>query len=160
MELAELELGLHRRSAERYSVELRFTQPNSDADIRLASQEIVAAFDVAALRALEGDPPAYGRALADQLFAAPALRSAFAQARAASAALAMPLRLGLFVGPSAPELHVLRWETLRDPESDRPLLTDEGLLFSRYLAAGDWRPITLRPRGALRARPLAPTFRR
>ena len=151
MELAELELGLHRRSAERYSVELRFTQPNSDADIRLAGQEVVAAFDVAALRVLEGDPPAYGRALADQLFAAPALRSAFAQARAASAALAMPLRLRLFVGPSAPELHALRWETLRDPEADRPLLTDEGLLFSRYLAAGDWRPITLRPRGELRA---------
>jgi len=151
MELADLELGLHRRGEAHYGVELRFTQPSNDADIRLSAQEIFAVFDPAALRALEDDPHAYGRALSDQLFATPALRSAFAQARAATAALDLPLRLRLFVGPSAPELHALRWETLRDPEEDRPLLTDERLRFSRYLAAGDWRPITLRPRGQLSA---------
>jgi hypothetical protein len=48
-------------------------------------------------------------------------------------------------------LHHLRWETLRDPEDHSWLLTDERLLFSRYLSSVDWRPVRLRPQGALRA---------
>jgi len=151
MDLADLELGLHRRGDERYAVELRFTQPKSDADVRLADPQITAAFNPATLRALEGDPAVYGRVLTEQLFAAPPLRSAFAQARATAETLELPLRLRLSIGPSAPELHALRWETLHDPEADRPLLTDERLRFSRYLGAADWRPVALRPRGELRA---------
>src|SRR5262249_16523730 len=61
------------------------------------------------------------------------------------------LRLRLFVGPSAPELNNLRWETLRDPQTDQWLLTSETVLFSRYLSSMDWRPVHLRPRGSLRA---------
>lgn len=151
MAFADLELGLHRRGADHYAVELRFAQPQSDADIRLAGETISATFDFETLRALSLDPVAYGRALSAALFADPTLRQAVAQARAATATLDCPLRLRLFIGPSAPELHAMRWETLRDPEADRPLLSDERLLFSRYLAASDWRPITLRPQGELSA---------
>lgn len=151
MSFADLELGLHRRGEHRYAVELRFTQPGSDADIRLAREEIVAELDQNALAMLQDDPNAYGAALSKALFAAPGLLTAFEQARAAVATLDIPLRLRLFVGASAPELQGLRWETLRDPAEERPLLTDERLLFSRYLAAGDWRPVKLRPRAALRA---------
>jgi hypothetical protein len=79
------------------------------------------------------------------------VRAAFAQARSGAASLDAPLRLRLFVGPSAPELHNLRWETLRDPEDGAPLLLGEQLLFSRYLSSGDWRPVKLRPKGDLRA---------
>lgn len=32
---ADLELGLHPRDADSYSVELRFNAPDSDADVRL-----------------------------------------------------------------------------------------------------------------------------
>lgn len=151
MEFADLEIGLHQRGEGRYSVELRFMQPGSDADIRLGGQTIIAALSQAELLGLQTDPIAYGQALTAQLFAAPELRAAFAQARAAADTADIPLRIRLFIAPSAPELHLLRWETLRDPEEDRPLLTDERLLFSRYLAAGDWRPVKLRPRAALRA---------
>ena len=35
MEYAELELGLSRRDGGSYSLDLRFSQPGSDADIRL-----------------------------------------------------------------------------------------------------------------------------
>jgi len=108
MTYADLELGLHRRGEGRFSVELRFSQPNSDADIRLAREEIVAELDLAALQALQHDPLAYGEALSTALFAAPGLQAAFEQARAATAALDIPLRLRLLIGPSASELHALR----------------------------------------------------
>jgi hypothetical protein len=151
MNFADLELSLYRRSEERYGVELRYTQPGSDADIRLAGQEIVVNLDFDRLRQSELEPLEYGQLLTELLFASPALRSSFAQARAASGSLDIPMRLRFFVSPNAPELQTLRWETLRDPEEDRPLLSDERLLFSRYLAAGDWRPIKLRPKTDLAA---------
>jgi hypothetical protein len=148
---AELEIGLHHRSGDSYAVELRFTRPDSDADNRFQSLE--ARFDLAQLRALSASPDAYGRLLTQTLFADPGALAAFAQARAVAAAQNPPLglRVRLLVGPSAPELHGLHWETLRDPQEDRPLCTGENLLFSRYLSSLDWRPVRLRPKGDLRA---------
>jgi hypothetical protein len=61
------------------------------------------------------------------------------------------LRLRLLIGPSAAELHSLRWETLRDPHSGAPLCTGENVLFSRYLSSLDWRPVRLRARSSLSA---------
>ncbi|MBX0328277.1 CHAT domain-containing protein [Oscillochloris sp. ZM17-4] len=149
---ADLEIGLSRRDDGSYAVDLRYSPPDSAADIRLAGSEpALATFDLSALRALAPDSAAYGQALGAALFASPALRQAFAQARASAASLDVALRLRLLLGPGAGELHALRWETLRDPEAGQPLLTDERLLFSRYLAAGDWRPLRLRPQGELRA---------
>ena len=44
------------------------------------------------------------------------------------------------------------WETLRDPEDeDAPLVTNEGILFSRYLSSEDWRRVQRRSKSALRA---------
>jgi hypothetical protein len=152
MSYADLEIGLHRRDAQGYALELRFSQPDSDADIRLLRDGAEAVqFDLEQLRELTLDPAEYGRALSASLFASPAAQAAFAQARSSAEALRLPLRLRLLIGPSAPELHSLRWETLRDPQDGAPLLTGEQILFSRYLSSGDWRPIQLRPRGQLRA---------
>jgi len=152
LRFADLELGLHRRDAARYLVELRFSQPDGETDIRVTSGDgALVQFDLAALRRLELDNVAYGQALTASLFAAPALRIALAQVFASVHSLDIGLRLRLFIGPSAPELHTLRWETLRHPETDQALLLGEHVLFSRYLTSGDWRPIRLRPRGALRA---------
>jgi hypothetical protein len=61
------------------------------------------------------------------------------------------MRVRLVVGPSAPKLHSLRWETLLDPESGNPLSTSENLVFSRYMSSLDWRPVRLRSKGELRA---------
>ncbi|MFN2226056.1 MAG: CHAT domain-containing protein, partial [Anaerolineae bacterium] len=149
---ADLEIGLHRRDTEGYNLELRFNHPESDADVRLTgSGSSPAQFDLARLREVAQDDEAYGRLLAQGLFGDPAVQAAFAQATGTAQALEAPLRLRLFIGPSAPELHALRWETLRAPGEDRPLLTGEQVLFSRYLSSVDWRPVGPRPQSDLRA---------
>ena len=151
MPSADLEIGLHRRDADTYAVEMRFSQPDSDADIRLASDGVSVRFDAAQLRELLSDAHAYGKSLADSLFAEPAVLSAFNQARTSAQSLDAPLRARLFIGPSAPELHNLHWETLCDPQDGSALLMGEQVYFSRYLSSGDWRPVKLRPKGDLRA---------
>jgi len=147
-----MEIGLHRRDADSYRVELRFSQPESDADVRLAQRgPSLVRFDLDQLRELALDAAAYGQCLSESLFADPGVRTAFAQARGAAQTQDVPLRLRLFIGPSAPELHSLRWEMLRDPQDGSPLLTSEHILFSRYLSSRDWRPVRLRPQTELRA---------
>jgi len=149
---ADLEIGLHRRDADSYGVELRFSQPGSDADVRLVrGGPSLVHLDFERLRALSLDSAAYGQLLGESLFADPAVWTAFAQARSTAQVLEVGLRLRLFIGPSAPELHSLRWETLRDPQDGSPLLTGEQVLFSRYLSSLDWRPVRLRPQADLRA---------
>jgi hypothetical protein len=151
-EYGDLELGIHRRNNGYYSVELRFTPPQSDADIRLltdGSAKLV--FDAAQLRSLEYDSAAYGAYLSGALFADASLLAAFAQARSATQLLDVPLRIRLFIGPSAPELQTIRWETLRDPADGAMLLTSQRMLFSRYLSSSDWGTIKLRPKSELRA---------
>jgi hypothetical protein len=146
----DLEIGLHRRDVDNYAVELRAIPPESDAEVRLVrSGQALAQFDLERLRGLAADPAAYSQALSESLFADPAVRSAFAEARGIAEALEATLRLRLFVGPGAPELHGLHWETLRDPDGDGPLPMSERVLFSRYLSSQDWRPARLRPRGDL-----------
>jgi hypothetical protein len=151
-DFADLELSLHRRDGINYRVEMRFTQPDSDADIRLGTGEPAnATFDLPGLQALIIDPAEYGKTLADGLFTDVNVSSAFAQARASAQSLQAPLRVRLLIGPSAPELNTLYWEALGDPQNKAPLFTGENILFSRYLSSSDWRPVKLRPQGDLRA---------
>jgi hypothetical protein len=152
---ADLEIALHRREAERYTVEMRFTAPDSEAETRLLSDSPTLNFDLPALRQQLLDPAAYGQTLTQTLFGVPEISHAFATARAATASQTplSPLRVRLFIGASAPELHSMRWETLRDPAppTDRPLLTDEQLFFSRYLSSYDWQPVRPRAKSELTA---------
>src|SRR5512135_3466717 len=137
---ADLEIGLHRRDAGTYAIEFRFSQPNSEADVRLGQdQPVQAAFDLGELASLVYDPASYGQNLTRSFFAEPAVQTAFAQARASAQSLSAPLRVRLMIGPSAPELHRLHWELLCDPQDGSPLSTNENLLFSRYLSSLDWR---------------------
>ncbi|NTU85016.1 MAG: CHAT domain-containing protein, partial [Chloroflexales bacterium] len=146
---ADLEIALHRREAEGYTAELRFTGPESDAEVRPGAPG-VARFDLAALREAENDPAAYGKLLSDGLYATAEFRQAVAETLASAASQGADLRIRLAVGPSAPELHALRWETLQDPKGS-PLVLGQHVRFSRYLASRDWRPVRLRARGDLRA---------
>ncbi|MBN2304998.1 MAG: CHAT domain-containing protein [Anaerolineae bacterium] len=145
----ELEIGLYREETDRYTVELRFRRPDDAAQRQPIRGQ--AQIDTAALRAQLLEPAVYGRTLSDGLLADPIIRKAFDAARAATQSLDQPLRVRLLVGQSAPELHNLRWETLRDPENGGWLLTSENVLFSRFLGSSDWRPIKLRPKADLRA---------
>ncbi|MEZ4714134.1 MAG: CHAT domain-containing protein [Caldilineaceae bacterium] len=149
---ADLEIGLHRRDADIYTIEMRFSAPDSDTDIRVSSNgPAVAEFDREQLLVHQLDPAAYGRALGESLFTAPEARDLFMQARAVADADDEPLRLRILIGQSAPELHGLRWETLRVGDDDSFLSTKENVLFSRYLSSTDWRPVRLRAKAALRA---------
>ncbi len=150
---ADLEISLHRRDADSYTVELRYSSLKSDADIwRVQDRAKPLRFDFEQLRAhaLEYDVAAYGKVLTQHLFADESIKLAFAQARSATQAQAA-LRFRLFIDPTAPELHSLRWETLQDPQTGDLLFTGEHLLFSRYLSSQDWREARLRPRMSLKA---------
>lgn len=150
---ADLEIGLRRR-AEGYDVDLRYSQPDSDADIRLVhhnGDSPPTEFDRERLRESLADPAAYGRLLGENLLSDPAVRAAFEQARASSQSLDASLRVRLLIDPSAHELHQLHWETLRDSQDGALLFTGENVVFSRYLSSYDWRPIHLRPQSELKA---------
>jgi hypothetical protein len=151
-EYADLEIGLHYREIGSYAVEFRFSQPDDQADIRLdQGRPVQAVFDFEELNMLSDDPAAYGRLLTQALFADQDVKTAFAQAFASAQSLGAALRVRLMIGPSAPELHRLHWETLQNPLDDTPLATSENIVFSRYLSSLDWRPVRLHPKGELRA---------
>jgi hypothetical protein len=149
---ADLEIGLHHGDATSYAVDLRFSDAENETDIRLVRSGLVLVqFDFANLLKLTGDPVAYGQALSQSLFADAAVRAGFENALTSAATRDFALRLRLFIGPSAPELHSLHWETLRDIRDGSLLLSNERILFSRYLSSLDWRPVKLRPKADLQA---------
>ncbi len=151
-EYADLEIALNRWNADAYRVELRYSQPDSDVDIRLApGTPALARFDPLQLEMLALDPKAYGTLLGASLFDDAQVKTAFAQARSNAQTLDASLRLRLIIDPAAPELHGLRWETLRDPSDGASLVTSERILFTRYLASQDYRRVKIKPQGELRA---------
>lgn len=151
-EFADLEITLNRWNADAYRVELRYSQPDSDVDIRLApGTPALAKFDPVQLNMLAQDPKAYGTLLGANLFGDANVKTAFAQARANAQSQDASLRLRLFIDSAAPELHSLRWETLRDPQDGSSLVTSERILFTRYLASQDYRRVKIKPQADLRA---------
>ncbi len=143
-----LDLAIHRQG-ESYHLTMNHSDPGSQAQV--APLRGIAAIDPPALIALELDLAAYGAALAAQLFAEPAVKQRFLQVEAAAQATDSFLRLSLSLDPSAQELHGLRWELLRHPETGAAITSAERLLFSRFMVSRDFRPIKLRARAELRA---------
>jgi hypothetical protein len=146
----DVELSLHRWYADSYAIELRFKRPNSNVDIPPV-RAVKVQIDFDALREHSTDIEAYGRLLTNILFSESAIRDRFIQARTVAQQQGIPLRLRLFVAPSAPELSDLRWETLRDPQTDGWLITNQNVFFSRFLSTLDWREIRMRAWNDLRA---------
>ena len=145
----ELEIGLHRWDADAWTIDMRVNDPQADGfDSSATTTELV---DFQRLRELFADDYAYGVALGEALFADAMVRERLAWARATASKLGQPLRIRLFIGPSAPELHQLRWELLRDPERHQRLLTSEHVMFSRFLSSLEGTPVPFRPRTELRA---------
>ena len=142
-----LECSLFRQG-EVYGVELSHNDPASQA--QMASVRDLAALDVAALRELLLDPDAYGRALAAQLFSQAAIKQRFLQVEVAAQSSNRQIRFSLRIDPTAQELHSVRWECLRHPESGIALATSERFLISRFIVSTDWRPVQLRAQTELR----------
>ena len=147
---AELEIVIRRRDAGTAAVDLRFSPAGSDGDVRLAEDVLVDLADVPAPDAVAMGTEEYGLALTHRLFASD-VGAAFARARQEAQSNGVPLRIRLFVASSADPLHQLRWETLRDPDTGDRLLTNENILFSRYLSTADWRRVTPAPSADLDA---------
>lgn len=149
-EWADLEIGLHRRDAVSWSVELRYSLPGDDVETKLDVEgPLLAEIDPRELDAIDDDEE-YGLALGRGLFqngVGAAVHTAIATAQRER----VPLRVRLLIGSNAEALHGVRWETLRDPVTGATLLTSENLLFSRYLSSQDWRPVGVRARDDLTA---------
>ena len=152
-DFADLEINLTNSDDGKYAVEMRFTQPNSDVDTRVgADAPILVVLDLPALQGLKDDPQEYGLALTGSLFADEKMRTGFALARASAETSKAALHVRLQIGSNAAELNSLYWETLLDPGDNKSrLFTNENILFSRYLASADWRPVQLSSRGELKA---------
>jgi CHAT domain/SIR2-like domain len=146
---SELEIGLSLDQAGEYRVELRFDTPDDDAERTPVRGP--APLDPEGLLELQLDPDGYGRALEQSLFEDPEVSRRYAEFKAVVESNEQDLRVKLFIDRSAPELHRLRWELLTDPRTGLPLATSERILFSRFGASDDWRPVRLRPKSALRA---------
>ncbi len=146
---AELEIGLHRDQAGGYRVALRFTDPESDGVV--APVEGPAGIDRDELLALESRPREYGETLTRGLFQDAEILGFYRQAKTSTETAGRFLRLCLIVHPSAPELHAVRWELLRDPDSGAQVATSEKTPFSRFMTQRDWRHVRPRPRAELTA---------
>ena len=120
-EYADLELSLHRRDAGNYTVELRFTQPGSDADIRVGQGETIDVnLDLVTLQDMIVTPLDYGQSLAESLFADNDMKIAWAQARTSAQTLGVPMRVRLLIGPSGVGLLSAEALGLRALAADRP----------------------------------------
>ena len=147
---ADLEISLHRRDSVTWNVELRFSLPQTDAETQLTlTGPLMADIDPHQLDSL-ADEEEYGLALGSGLFGH-GLGAAFQTAVATSQGQGVRLRVRLVMGSNADALHGLKWETLRNPADGSTLLTNENVLFSRYLSSQDWRPVGVRPREDLTA---------
>jgi hypothetical protein len=146
----DLEIRLSHRYAGGYSVELRLSQPESEGLDHIESNVLVT-FEPASLRDAAIDAECYGDELTRSLFADPEVKGKFVEAAAAADKLKVPLRVRLFVTRSAPDLHELRWETLRHPVDGTPLASSDRVHFSRYLSSADWRSVRRQRKSALKA---------
>jgi tetratricopeptide (TPR) repeat protein len=146
---ADLEISLHKRSDDVYTVEGRFTSPDNSAEISLGAKEpITLPLDLIQLQDCLPDMQAYGKLLGQALFV-PEVNKLFLYAQAAAGA--EPLRFRLMIGPTAPELHGLHWETLVHPLDGTLLAANQNILFSRYLSGENWTAVELTPRKQVRA---------
>ena len=147
---ANLEMVLYRRDASLYAVDLRSWPADSAGE--MAPVRGTATFDLPKLQAVGWDgAEAIGRALTKGLFSDPNVLAHYQQARTSAETAGAVLRIRLFIDPTAPELHPLKWELLRDPIGGKMLATRERVLFSRYLGGEDWRPVKPRPKEGIRA---------
>lgn len=147
---ADLEISLHRRNAVSWNVELRYSLPGTDGEVKLdVDGPLLADIDPSRLDHID-DTDEYGLALGRGLFGN-GVGAAFQKAVATSQSEDVALRVRLVMGSNAGALHGLRWETLRDPVHGSTLLTNENVLFSRYLSSQDWRPVGVRARENLTA---------
>jgi hypothetical protein len=149
MPTADLEIVLRGSGTGHYAAEMHFRRPQTDAQVAPASGRVL--IDFQALGAAGDDGDAYGRRLSGMLFADRPLRERFVTAWAVARSLKLVLRVKVAIDRESPELHGVRWETLRDPDLVQALATDQSVLLSRWLSGNDWLSVQPRAPETLRA---------
>ena len=135
----ELELRIEWLDKGRYFITARFSYPARDLEDQLLDP-VEIEFDFNSLAQLAADPLAYGQHLSGMVFGFPGSKVFDAYSRARSLAAAQStLRLLLSIPAGATELHSLAWELITDPLGSKPLLAQDNLWFSRFLASQDYR---------------------
>jgi hypothetical protein len=146
---AEIELSLNPLGQSLYQVELRITDPTTDA-LRPPAQGR-ATLNPVTFADLESTPLEYGKLLATQVFSTPEVQRDWAEALAAFRAKDLEIRLRLRLASGDITLQSFRWELLTDLNGDLPLSTSKEIHFSRFLSSRDWRNVKLCPRQSLKA---------
>lgn len=140
-----LEWELNQRG-ERYELEQRYVRFGDDGDWRCDAVDV--SIDFQALYELHLSPKDYGKALGGMLLRDQRALEFVNDVLRSTQGISTPLRLLLLLDPDAPELHSLRWETLRLPGRGGALTSGNRVLFSRYLSRtrNDWgaQPAPLR----------------
>ena len=149
---AHLEIGLRWRSQDdSFDVSLDYDRPEIVEDRRELGTDPVA-IDTGSLAALVTRDTAYGRALADMLFASPPVLRFYTKAKLDAEEGDLRLHLRLLVDPNAPlRYHMVRWELLADPEDRQPVALKRWLLLSRFLSSSNWRRVAPPIKHELRA---------
>jgi len=150
-----LTVRIRGRGSDQYAVELSLISDSTDSeDVLLDQPSDLLQLDKqvwTSLQSKENEPLAYGKLLGKLLFGHPKRTAWLKQTIAAARVRKAILRIRIMLLSDAVELHRLRWETLRDPESGALFAATGGFAFSRYLASEDQRSPRLRPRAETHA---------
>lgn len=148
-DLASLELRIRLQEANRLEVACQYMQ--ADREEVQTLEGVGGLFSRAEFLELEDDTLAYGRKLADILFADPRLSEFCVTAFKDAVFDGQPVRLRIAIAGSAHALHALHWEKLLHPASDVPLACADYVVFSRLTVQSDWRTTRPRRRDTLRS---------
>ena len=139
---SELELRIQWLDRGVYFVGGKFIDTKKDSEYDILDPVRIH-IDIEALREHTLKEDDYGAALAAMVFGEEGSPILAALRRARTAAADCDgLRIRLHIQNNAPELHAVRWELLREPGANAPLLADPKIWFSRFLSADEFR---LRP---------------
>ena len=143
---AELEIILSRVVKGTCQVELRFTDPDSEAE--LSSEKGDAPIFPATLAKLLDQPDELAKELTNALFKDANIKSLYKHAKGNT----HPLRIRLTIASGASELNEIPWELLLDPDPPHNhLATSERILFSRFMQSSDWSAVKLNRKADLKA---------
>jgi hypothetical protein len=142
---ALLEINLARiGESSSYNVELRYGRPGDNRAEDLTSG--VATVDLPTLFNFRNDRQRYGDTLRDGLLGWAEVKRAFKDACRDAMENYDALRIRMYLGNADSPLHAVRWETLSEPDKQNSwLLTNQRILFSRYLGRGQRPPIRFSP---------------
>jgi CHAT domain len=115
-----------------YQVHVRYTVHGNAVsdDFSLGRSRIK--IDPLALLPLRLDEGAYGERLRGMFFKNQKLKELFIRAQAQASGANVPLRIRLCLDANDAPLNAIRWELLKDPDTNRFLFQNSRVLFSRY----------------------------